>query len=159
MNKCTKEFDVNDGVKVLVDFINFIVQVNNYDRKFTIKDLYEKYKTLDHKWKMEDLKEFLEKASEYSRRLAAGERIDNIFVEMAANENLYDISEDGIYYYPYTYEESLKVELDEMHQWTKEKVDDEMYAMLYAYGKMFDDSEEQSNIEIINKKMKEMKQR
>lgn len=157
MNKCTEKFDENDGIKVLVDFINFIAEVNEYDRKFTIQDLYEKFTIQKHNSEMKRLREFLETASMYNDLLRDGKRIDNIFAEMLGDYNLYDISEDGTYYYAYIDEENLKAKLCETNLWTE--VDNEMYAMLYAYGKMFTDVLEQSQFEIINKKLLEMKTR
>lgn len=159
MNDCTNEFDANDGAIVIVDFINYLAQVNGYDRKFKIKDLYEKFKIQDHNAEMNRLKEFLEKTSKYSERLANGERIDNIFIEMAGKHNLYSISEDEIYYRTDIDEENEVVELKEMHPWTKQEIEEEIYAMTYAYGKMFNDVEEQPQIEIINQKLLEMKKR
>lgn len=147
---CTEQFDANDGAKVLVDFINYIAQVNDYDRRFTIKDLYEKFKIQEHKAEMNRLKDFIEKSSEYSERLVAGESIDSIFNDIAIKHNLSSISDDGKY---------IDNDLDEMYPWTKKSIEEEIYAMAYAYGKMSDDIKEQPQTEIINKKMLEMKKR
>lgn len=157
MNDCTNEFDVNDGAIVLVDFINYLAQVNDYDRKFTIKDLYEKFKAQDHKAEMNRLKRFLEKTYKYNERLADGESIDNIFADMARKHNLKGISEDGTYYY--TDVISSRGGQSEMHSWDKKEVEEEIYAMAYAYGKMNNDVKEHPQTEIINKKLLEMKKR
>lgn len=157
MNDCTKEFDANDGAIILVDFINYIAEVNGYDRKFTIKDLYEKFKIQNHKTEMNKLKDFLEKTSEYSEMLTEGESIDNIFKCIASEHNLKNISEDGTYHY--TDVISSRVGHSEMHPWDKTEVEEEIYAMTYAYGKMASDIKEQPQTEIINKKLLEMKKR
>lgn len=44
MNECTEKFDANDGIIVLLDFINYIAKRNDYDKKFTNEELYEKFK-------------------------------------------------------------------------------------------------------------------
>ncbi len=157
MNNCTNEFDVNEGATVLVDFINYIAQVNGYDRKFTIKDLYEKFKTLDHEVEMSRLKSFLEKASEYRDRLDFGDNIDSIFAEMASEHDLKSISEDGTYHYTDIFRD--RVGCSEMYPWDKEKVEEEIYAMAYAYGKKYSDAKEQPQTDIINQKILEMKKR
>lgn len=150
MTNCTDKFDANDGATVLVDFINYIAQVNDYDRKFTIKDLYEKFKIQEHKNEMNRLKDFIEKSSEYRERLVDGENIDDIFTDMAIKHNLSSISDDGKYIY---------TDLDKMYPWSNREIEEEIYAMAYAYEKMPSDIKEQSQTEIINKKILEMKKR
>ncbi len=157
MNNCKDEFDVNDGAIVIVDFINYLAQVNGYDRVFTIKDLYEKFKILDHDVEMNRLKKFLEKTSKYSERLASGESIDSIFEDVASEHNLKCISEDGTYHY--TDVISHRVGQSEMFSWAKKEVEEEIYAMAYAYAKMSSDIKEQPKTAIINKKILEMKKR
>lgn len=157
MNDCTNEFDANDGAIVIVDFINYLAQVNGYDRKFTIKDLYEKFKIQDHNAEMNRLKKFLEKTSKYSEMLATGETIDSIFKNMAIAHDLKNISEDGTYHY--TDVISSRVGQSEMYSWDKKEVEEEIYAMTYAYGKMYSDAKEQPQTEIINQKLLEMRKR
>lgn len=157
MNNCTNEFDANDGAIVIVDFINYLAQVNDYDRKFTIKDLYEKFKTQDHRAEMNRLKEFLEKTSKYSEMLATGETIDSIFKNMSIAYDLKNISEDGTYHY--TDVISSRVGQSEMFSWSKRAIETEIYAMAYAYAKMSSDIKKHPQTEIINKKILEMKKR
>lgn len=144
MNDCTEKFDANDGSIVLVDFINYLAQVYGYDRTFTIKDLYEKFKVLEYKDDIRKLNDFLEKAFKYSEKLADGESINKIFSDMAKEHNLINITEN---------------KLRKMHPWIREEVEEEIYAMSYAYGKMFNDVKETPQIKIINKKIREMKKR
>ena len=150
MTNCTDKFGANDGATVLVDFINYIAQVNDYDRKFTIKDLYEKFKIREHKNEMNRLKDFIEKSSEYRERLVDGETIDDIFTDMAIKHNLSSISDDGEYIY---------TDLDKMYPWSNREIEEEIYAMSYAYEKMSSDIKEQPQTEIINQKILEMKKR
>lgn len=52
MNKCVEPFNENDGALVLVDFINYIAQRNDFDRTFTIQELYERAQNQQHNIKM-----------------------------------------------------------------------------------------------------------
>lgn len=157
MNNCKEEFDANDGAIVILDFINYVSQVNGYDKKFRFMDLYEKFKIQDHNAQMNRLKDFLEKTSKYSEMLATGETIDSIFRNMAIAHNLKNISEDGTYHY--TDVISDRVGQSEMFSWDKKEVEEEIYAMAYAYGKMYSESKEQPKTEVINQKLLEMKKR
>ena len=49
MNEVKEKFDANDGATVLLDFINYIAKINDFDRTFTMKDLYAKYQKQHHK--------------------------------------------------------------------------------------------------------------
>ena len=55
MNEVKKEFDANNGAIVLLDFINYIAKINDFDRTFTMKDLYDKYLKLHHKMELAGL--------------------------------------------------------------------------------------------------------
>lgn len=152
MNDCTEEFDVNDGATVLVDFINYVAQVNDYDIRFTIEDLYKKSELLKYKNDMGDLKLFLEKVSKYNERLIAGESIDNIFDDVAEKHNLGRISQKGTYY---CYDNIKR----KMYHSDKLTIEGEIYAMAYAFGTMPNDNKEQPQTAIINKKLLEMKRK
>lgn len=155
MNDCTEEFDVNDGAIVLLDFINYIAKRNDYDRTFTIRDLYEKAQKQNHDRKLNELKSFLELTSVYSERLQNGEDIDSIFNEMAEEHNLKYISKRGIYHY--TDEIKERVGQSQMFSFDRYNVEKELYAMAYAYGKLKLDNKKKPQTEIIRKKIKEMK--
>lgn len=157
MNKCTEKFDANDGAIVLLDFINFIAKSNDYDRTFTITDLYNKVQKQNHDRKLNELKSFLELTSTYSQRLQNGEDIDSIFNEMAEEHNLKFISKRGRYHY--TDEIKERVGQSQMYSWDKYEVEKEVYAMAYAYGKLGLDKQEKPETEIIRKKIREMKKR
>lgn len=41
-NGCDEPFDDKDGAIVLIDFINYVAEKNNYDKRFTIEDIFER---------------------------------------------------------------------------------------------------------------------
>lgn len=47
MNEIEEPFDINDGIVVLLDFINYISEINGDDKVFTMEELYEKNKKLN----------------------------------------------------------------------------------------------------------------
>ena len=154
MNECTCEFDADDGAIVLLDFINYIAKRNDFDRTFTIGELYEKFKVQKHKNEMNELKKFLELTSKYGERLANGRSIDAIFESMARKHNLKYVALDGTYHY--TDIISRRVGHSQMYSWDAKEVDEEIYAMAYAYEKM-NDGKQIPQTEIINRKILEMK--
>lgn len=157
MNECTEKFDINDGVIVILDFINYIAQRNEYDRIFTIRELYEKVQKQNHNRELNKLKSFLELTSVYSERLNNGESIDSIFNEVAEEHNLKHISKRGVYYY--TDEIKERVGQSQMFSWDKHDVEKEIYAMAYAYEKSNLSKQEKPQTEIVRKKIREMKTR
>ena len=157
MNDCKDKIDANDGARVLVDFINYLAEVNDYDRKFTMNDLYEKFRKFEHDNEMNILKEFLEKVSKYSERLANGESIDTIYSDVAREHNLKYISEDGTYHYTDIIRK--RAGRSEMRPWDARRVEEEIYAMAYAYGKMAKSIEAEPQTKIIIKKILEMQEK
>lgn len=157
MNNCRAKFDVNDGVIVIVDFINYLAQVNDYDRKFTVEDLYKKFKIQEYKADMFRLRKFLEKTSEYNEMLASGETIDSIFKKDVIAKNFKKELKYGKYYYTNLIGENG--DYSRLDSWSKKEVEEKIYAMAYAYGKMNSDVKEKPQTEIINKKLLEMKKR
>lgn len=155
MNNCTEKFDVNYAVAVLLDFINYIAKRNDYDRTFTIKDLYEKAQKQNYKSELNQLNSFLLNTSVYTERLKNGENIDSIFNEIAKEHNLKYISKRGIYYY--TDELKELYEQSQMFSGDKYAVEKEIYALAYAYGKLQLDKKTKPQTEIIRKKIREMK--
>lgn len=155
MNSCTEKFDVNDGAIVLLDFINYIAKRNDYDRTFTIRDLYEKAQKQKHNRKLNELKSFLELTSVYGKRLQNGEDIDLIFNKMAREHDLKYVSENEEYYY--TDKIRRRVGQSQMFSWDRIDVEKEIYAMAYAYGKMENNDQNKPQTEIIRKKIREMK--
>lgn len=155
MNNCTEDFDVNYAVAVLLDFINYIAKRNEYDRTFTIKDLYEKVQKQNYKSDLNQLKSFLSNTSIYIERLKNGENIDSIYSEIAKEHNLKYISKRGIYYY--TDELKELYEQRQMFSGDKYAVEKEIYALAYAYGKLQLDKKAKPQTEIIRKKIREMK--
>ena len=155
MNDCTEAFDANDGALVLLDFINYIAERNEYDRKFTIKDLYQKFKMQEHNIELKQLRRFLELTGEYNEKLASGNSIDTIYKNMARKHNLKCITEDGTYLYDDYM--SSRLGHSEMYYGKVATIEREIYAMAYAYGKL--NTNQESSIPIIDKKILEMKNR
>lgn len=148
-NKHIQErFDANDGAKVLVDFINYIIEENGYERKFTINELYDKYKNLEYKIEMERLKKFLEKSSEYSEKLVYGIDIENIYIFTLGKYYLEEITKDGKCY--------CLDQTEETRTWVKKEIEESLYAMAYAYAKMFNETQP-TKIEILDDKILEMR--
>lgn len=157
MNECTKSFDVNDGIKVLLDFINYIAEKNDFDRIFTINELHEKAQIQNYKKEQNKLKSFLQHVSLYSEKLESGKNIDLIFDEMALKHDLKYISKRGRYYYT----DDIKdlVEQSEMFSFDVDDIEKEIYAMAYAYEKTKSDNKTKPKTDIIRKKIREMKKR
>lgn len=153
MNECTEEFDADNGAIVLLDFINYIAKRNDYDRTFTIEDLYEKFKVQKHNYELNQLKKFLELTGEYNEKLASGEKIDKMFLNMARENDLQYIAEDGTYHYTDKIKE--RVGYSEMNPWDAGKVEEKICAMAYAFAKLNPDKN--SNVQAIDKKILEMK--
>ena len=139
MNEVKKEFDVNDGAIVLLDFINYIAKINDFDRTFTMKDLYDKYLKLHHKMELKELKRFLELSGNYTQRLQNGETVDNILDTIKEKNGVSD--------------------LEKVSSWQKVLIDDELYVLTYAYAKLDDETKLETDNEVINAKIKEMSKR
>ena len=101
MNECTEKFNANDGATVLLDFINYIAKRNDYDRIFTIEELYEKFKVQKEKRELNQLKNFLRLSGQYSQKLTSGQSIEEIF----SNDLEYNLQEmeEQIYAMSYAY--------------------------------------------------------
>lgn len=153
MNDCNEPFDANDGAIVLLDFINYISKRNDFDRTFTIKELYEKFKVQQHKNEMKQLKNFLELTGKYSQELVSGHNVDDIFQSMAQEHHLKYIAQDGTYHYT----DKFRDVLNQLYFFNKKEIEAEIYAMAYAYGKMNEESKQPPQTEIINEKILEMK--
>ena len=139
MNEVKKEFDANNGAIVLLDFINYIAKINDFDRTFTMKDLYDKYLKLHHKMELKELKRFLELSGNYTQRLQNGETVDNILDTIKEKNGVSD--------------------LEKVSSWQKVLIDDELYVLTYAYAKLDDETKLETDNEVINAKIKEMSKR
>ena len=154
MNECKKRFNASDGALVVTDFINYITELNGYDKTFTIKDLYEKFKIERHIIDRNLLSEFLELSNKYSEKIINGEDINSIFQEMTKKHNLKYIDKKGNYY---TNIKRKIIGKSKMYSWEVREVEKEIYAMAYAYAKL--KNNEYSNNEVIDRKILEMKKR
>ena len=139
MNEVKKEFDANNGAIVLLDFINYIAKINDFDRTFTMKDLYDKYLKLHHKMELKELKRFLELSGNYTQRLQNGETVDNILDTIKEKNGVSS--------------------LEKVSSWQKVLIDDELYVLTYAYAKLDDETKLETDNEVINAKIKEMSKR
>lgn len=123
-------FDRDDAVKVIVDFINFVAEDNNFYRKFTVDDLEKKYNELSYKNDMINLKRFLEDVNIYLKELDSGKTIDELFKELSDKNNLKYISRSGNYHL--SDEKSTKYNREMMNYVEVNKIDQELYKMAYA---------------------------
>ena len=144
MNEVKEEFDANDGAIVLLDFINYIAKVNDFDRTFTMKDLYDKYQKQHHKIELKELKRFLELSGSYTQRLQTGETVDAILDDIKRKNDIYE------------FKLLRKTELEEIPYWKKKDINKELDALTYAYAKLDDENRVETDNEIIKDKIKEM---
>ena len=144
MNEVKEEFDANDGAIVLLDFINYIAKVNDFDRTFTMKDLYDKYQKQHHKIELKELKRFLELSGSYTQRLQTGETVDAILDDFKRKNDIYE------------FKLLRKTELEEIPYWKKKDINKELDALTYAYAKLDDENRVETDNEIIKDKIKEM---
>lgn len=144
MNEVKEEFDANDGAIVLLDFINYIAKVNDFDRTFTMKDLYDKYQKQHHKIELKELKRFLELSGSYTQRLQTGETVDAILDDIKRKNDIYE------------FKLLRKTELEEIPWWKKKDINKELDALTYAYAKLDDENRVETDNEIIKDKIKEM---
>ena len=75
-----QKYYIKDSEIILLDFLNYVAKLNNYSRKFTFKDLYDKYKTDEYIFKLEELKDFLIDVEMYSKLIKENDTLDK-FVE------------------------------------------------------------------------------
>lgn len=85
---------------ILVDYLNYILEINGYERRFTVMDLYSEYVHWHHKADMGRLRSFIMGSARYYNRLKSGtESIDDIYREFSENNGLHHISKSGSCYY------------------------------------------------------------
>lgn len=155
-HNCHVGFDVNDGVKVIIDFVNYVSERNDFDRKFDVDDFYNKYKELSYKNEMNKLKVFLYKVNDYANKFSKGMNIDEIYRDLLRANNLKYISRTGNYYFTDNMQEQLYREC--MNSTERKEFNKELYPLLYAYEKYKDNCKHTEN-KTIKKKIKEMKKR
>lgn len=152
MNNVKEKFDDLNGELVIVDFMNYIASINEFDRIFTVDELNMRFATLEYKKGLNELKKFLEMTKKYNESLLNGKNMHNIFCRLAEEKGLSHISRRGKFY-----NENGK----EMHIWDKEPIDNELYAMGYAFAKLKFENAIDGKIEdkIIRDKVREMKRK
>ena len=139
MNEVKEEFDANDGAIVLLDFINYIAKVNDFDRTFTMKDLYDKYQKQHHKIELKELKRFLELSGSYTQRLQIGETVDAILDDIKRKNDIYE------------FKLLRKTELEEIPWWKKKDINKELDALTYAYAKLDDENRVETDNRLLAK--------
>lgn len=117
---------IEDGAIVLLDFLNYISERNNYSRIFTMQDLKDKNDYFTKKHEMDKLKTFLSATEQYTIALQQGKNIDDLFKEVADTYRFKRIAKDGLYY-----DKNNHI----MNQWSKNTIEEELYALGYAYAK------------------------
>lgn len=137
-----KDIYINDEIKVLIDFLNFISKAHDYDRIFSLKDLYDNFKTIQYKNEMEQLKSFLELTGIYSRKLINGLDIDYLFnTECLIDSPKYSLRK-------------------RINNYTNPKINkNNLYALAYAYEKVNIANKKEPHNKIIMKKISEMKEK
>ena len=153
-HNCHVPFNVNDGIKVIIDFVNYVGERNGFDRYFTLDDFYNKYKELSYKYEMNKLKVFLYKVNDYTNKLVKGKNIDQLYKELINSYNLKYITKSGNYYFK---DEEVDKKFRECMNMTEIKeIDTELYPVFYAYER-YKDNCKHTNNETIKKKIKSMK--
>ena len=156
-NTLDGQFDEKDGILVLIDFINYISKINKLNRIFTLRELKEKHQEQKHIKEMEELKSFLNLAYEYYNILYEGESIEKIYQKMCIAHDLKNISSTGTY--NYTEEARKKYGRTQMYPWDKRLAEKQLYAMSYAYAKMYGANKHCLKIKPIKQKINEMRHR
>lgn len=113
--------------RVVVDFINYIAKVNYIERRFSIKELRDRYEKYESKTKLKTLKKFLKNSSTYSELFVNGETLENLyryFIEYKEIISELYLEKCGQLYFDIV----GKKEIDE-------ELDDELYELAYAYVK------------------------
>lgn len=153
MNNLDKEIKPDDVAFVIVDFLNFILDQNNYERVYTLMELKNIAEVIEHNIEMRKLKKFLESTSEYSEALARGEDIVKLYRKMSENNKLNYVDKNDVYHYTKEYEKKLG--RSEMFSWDKEVVREKIYAMTYAFGKI--NPHEDIKMEVLQRTLREMR--
>lgn len=157
MHTCDTEINPHIGATFLVDFANFILQINDYENVYTLKELYNEYKEKEHKKELAKLREFLTLTGKYFDMLEEEIDIDVIYEYMARRYNLKEIDEDGTYHYNDAL--SNRFGRSEFFLCDKEDFDEDIYAMGYAFAKTMPNDVDTINTQIIKDKILEMKQK
>lgn len=134
MNSCKEEIDIEDAMYVVSDFINYILEVNGYDRVFTLRELQTIGESAVHDMEMRKLKDFLVSTEQYSEILSSGGNIDKLYRKVSSENRLNFIDKNGVYYY--TPSVAKRVGSSRMYSWDVATVKEKLYAMMYAYGKL-----------------------
>lgn len=134
MNSCKEEININDVSYVVVDFINYLLEVNGYERVFTLFELKQIADESAHRIEMRKLKDFLISTGEYSEVLSKGEDIVKLYRKVSSQNKLNYIDKNDVYHYIPSI--AKKLGRSEMFSWDLAPVREKLYSMMYAYGKI-----------------------
>lgn len=134
MNNCKDEVSFEDISFVVCDFLNYLLEINGYERVFTLLEMKNIADKMAHDIEMSKLKNFLVSTSEYSELLSKGEDIVKLYRRVSSQNKLNYIDKKGVYHYIPSV--AKKLGRSEMFSWDLYPVKDKLYAMMYAYGKI-----------------------
>ena len=135
MNCCKGEVNFNEISLVVLDFINYLFEVNGYDRVLSLFEMKCYADQIAYNIDMNKLKDFLISTDEYSNLLVNGEDIVKLYRSVSKQYKLNYIDQNDVYHYVPNV--ANKVGRSEMYSWDLAIVKEKLYSMMYAYGKIF----------------------
>lgn len=134
MNSCKEKINFNDLAFVVADFINYIFEVNDYERKLTLFEMKTFADEIAHNIEMNKLKEFLISTNEFNDLLVKGEDVVKLYRNISSQNKLDYIDKNDVYHY--VSDVAKKLGRSEMFSCDIVPVREKLYAMMYAYGKI-----------------------
>ena len=135
-------------LQLLTGMLNYVTK----KRKYTPKELMDRYQEVEHENEMKKLRRFLGRTSKYSSLFEQGFSLEEVYGVYGGGYGFTD--EDGVYHY--APEAAFDSEQTEMDPLVQQDLEEEFYAMAYAYAK----SGRKDEIpEIIDEKLTEMRTR
>ena len=136
------------------DKMIFLTGLLNYisKRKYTSKELGDRYEEIDHEKQLHDLKRFLGRTSKYSAMFKEGMTLEEVYAKYSRGYGFTD--DNGIFHYDIKY--VYDTEETEMLPHVQEDLNEEFYAMAYAYAKS---GRVDTMPEVIEERVEEMRTR
>lgn len=134
MNNCKREVSFEDISFVVNDFLNYLLEVNGYERVFSLLEMKNIADNMKHNMEMKRLKNFLISTEEFNSALLNGEDIVKLYRKVSDQNKLDYIDKNGVYHYKSNI--AKKLGRSEMFSWDVAPVKDKLYSMMYAYGKI-----------------------
>ena len=150
MNKCETEVSFDDISFVVSDFLNYLLEVNGYERVFTLSEMKNIADEIKHNIEMSELKKFLISTEEFNGLLSKGEDIVMLYRNVCSQNKLDYIDKNDVYHYIPSI--AKKIGRSEMFSWDIVPVKEKLYSMMYAYGKINpnDEPQNESLVRILN---------